>query len=189
MYYHAVPLISSRWHCMYGKCNVALWMMLLQPVWVYRTKEKVFIRSQSRSAVGHGAAWATLTRVTWSMTSLLLWGAGWILSPRCFDCIIIDVKKKEKKKKMKHICSRKDVVSENKIWERVLLYSLFPKHLCLFFFLFSAFHHGSMKKNILRNRPLHLLLAYCLLLSSGNHLEEENGGKKKIRNPVHETHE
>lgn len=24
MYYHAVPLVSSRWHCMYGKCNVAL---------------------------------------------------------------------------------------------------------------------------------------------------------------------
>lgn len=24
MYYHAVPLISSRWQCMYGICNVAL---------------------------------------------------------------------------------------------------------------------------------------------------------------------
>ena len=24
MYYHAVPLISSRWHCIYSRCNVAL---------------------------------------------------------------------------------------------------------------------------------------------------------------------
>ena len=33
-YYHAVPLVSSRWHCIYTRCDVALWTMLLQPVWV-----------------------------------------------------------------------------------------------------------------------------------------------------------
>lgn len=38
MYYLAVCLVSSRWHCTYGRCDVALWMMLLQLVWVSWTK-------------------------------------------------------------------------------------------------------------------------------------------------------
>lgn len=78
MYYLAVCLVSSRWHCTYGRCDVALWMMLLQLVWVSWTKLKVVIESEGRSAVGHGAAWATLIWVTWSMillhSSSLLFG-------------------------------------------------------------------------------------------------------------------
>lgn len=70
------------------------------------------------------------------------------------------------KKEDRHICLGEDFVkTKEKVNNRKGFNILYPlKVYVSFYFLRSIM--ALLKKGIVRNRPLHLLLAYCLLLSS-----------------------
>ena len=158
MYYHAVPLSSSRWHCMYGKCNVALWMMLLQPVLALLDQVKgIYYISEQ----GWSWTWSCMGHINTGdvihdpFGRLLLWGAWWIPSPWCIDCIIIGVKKKEDR----HICIRKI-----NIWKGFTI--LYPQ-IIMSVFISCAPSWLSKKKNC--KKPS-FAFASSLLPASSNHL-------------------
>lgn len=114
----------------------------------------------------------------------LLWGAWWIPSPWCIDWITIDVRKVSPTHPLQNLFVYFACV-DNRIWNWIL-----RKGFCILYpqRVYIRFSISCTPKKNSRNRPLHLLLAYWLLLSFWSHLEKENEGKKKRLKNKNKTH-
>lgn len=85
MYYLAVPLVSARWHRIYGRCNVALWTMFVAACfWVFTRPRKGCLSNRRAEELPdvelHGPHWHG-GDVIHDLFALQLWCVWWIPSP------------------------------------------------------------------------------------------------------------